>query len=332
MESRLDRNEPESAAQPTADVQLTARICWHYFKEGQTQEEVAQRLGLTRKRVNRILNDARANGFVQITINSPIGACVGLESRLVEAYGLRRAIVVPTPAPEIDVRTVVGAAAGQYISDHLATDACLGIAWGGTISAAAHSVLRRQGRGNTVVLLCGGLAKSTRINPYDNAAMFARALDATCFYVTAPMLAETPELRNALVESEPVRSVLEMAGRVDIALLSAVDLTKQSKALEYEVITREDWRSLRDAGAVGDICGHYFDEDGKPVTHPIAARMITPPLDRLRNIPELILAAGGLPKVPIIKGAMRAGLCHVLITDEAAASALLSRMSAAERS
>lgn len=321
----MSRSEPEDTTQPFGEVQLTARICWHYFKEGQTQEEIAQRLGLTRKRINRILNDARANGFVQITINSPIGACIGLEARLLEAYGLRRAIVVPSPAPEIDVRAVVGAAAGQYVSDHLAPGASLGISWGGTINAAAHGVLRRHGQRNTVVLLCGGLAKSTRINPYDNAAMFARALDATCFYVTAPMFAETRELRDALVESEPVRSVLEMARHVDIALLSAIDLSQQSKALEYEVITPEDWRSLRGAGAVGDVCGHYLDGDGNRIVHPLATRTINPTLDQLRNIPELILAAGGTQKVPIIGGAIRAGLCHVLITDEAAASALLSQ-------
>lgn len=328
---RAERDEQDTGEPSTGDAQLMARICWHYFKEGQTQEAIAQRLGLTRKRVNRILNDARANGFVQITINSPLSACIGLESRLVEAYGLPRAIVVPSPASDTDIRMVVGAAAGQYISDRLAPGASLGITWGGTINAAAQSVLRRQGQGNTVVLLCGGLAKSTRINPYDNAAMFARALDATCFYVTAPMFAETRELREALVGSEPVRSVLEMARRVDIALLSAVDLSKQSKALEYEVITREGWRSLRDAGAVGDVCGHYLDADGNRIAHPIAARVINPPLDHLRQIPELVLAAGGPQKIDIIKGAIGAGLCHVLITDEAAASALLAKINRAGR-
>lgn len=322
---RPEKAEQEDGELAPADAQIMARICWHYFKEGQTQEAIAQRLGFTRKRVNRILNDARAGGFVQITINSPIGACVGLEARLVERFGLSRAVVVPAPEVDVDVRTVVGAAAGQYVSAHLADGAALGITWGGTINAAAQNVLRRQGQGNSVVLLCGGLARSTRINPYDNAAMFARALDATCFYITAPMLAETAELRDALVRSEPVRGVLEMARRVDMALLSAVDLSRQSKALEYEVISREVWRSLRDAGAVGDVCGHYLDAEGKRIAHAIATRMINPPLEDLRKIPELVLAAGGLHKVPIIAGAIRAGLCHVLITDEAAASALLSR-------
>lgn len=321
-----EKVEMESDDLRSADAQVMARICWYYFKEGQTQEAIAQRLGFTRKRVNRVLNDARGNGFVQITINSPVGACVELEAGLVRDYSLRRAIVVPSPEPESrsDVRAVVGAAAGQYVSEHLAEEASLGITWGGTINAAAQNVLRRQGQKNSVVLMCGGLAKSTRINPYDNAAIFARALDATCYYMTAPMFAETAELRDALVRSEPVRSVLEMAQGVDMALLSAIDLSEQSKALEYGVISRETWKSLQVAGAVGEVCGHYLDAQGNTIDHALVHRTIHPALDDLRKISELILAAGGLQKMPIIKGAIRAGLCHVLITDENTAAALLS--------
>ena len=320
---KFEANDGEGEAQ-SEDAALMARICWFYFKEGQTQEVIAQRLALTRKRVNRILNEARASGFVQITINNPIGACAELEARLIEAFGLRRAVVVPAPAAAADVRAVVGAAAGQYVSDRLAPGASLGITWGGTINAAAQNVLRRQNQRNTVVLLCGGLARSTQINPYDNAAMFARALDATCYYVTAPMLAETAELRALLLNSDPVREVLQMTRKLDMALLSAVDLSPDSKALEYGVISRETWRSLRAAGAVGDVCGHYLDVDGNAVVHPIVDRTINSPLDDLRAVPELVLAAGGAQKVPIIHGAIRAALCHVLITDETAATALLT--------
>ena len=306
------------------DASLAARICWHYFKEGQTQDVIAQRLKITRKRVNRILGEARESGLVQITITGTTGPCCELEADLVAKFSLRGAVVVPTPIGDIDVRELVGAAAGQYISEHLPPAGTLGITWGGTIKAAAQNVRRRSGDGSRVVLLCGGLAESTAINPYDNAAMMARALGARCYYVTAPMFAHTEELRNALVSSEPVRSVLAMAAELDIALLSAVDLSEQSKALEYGVISRETWQSLLDAGAVGDICGHYLDIDGRAVPHPLTNRVIHPQMKSLLQVPERVLAAGGRQKLPIIKAAIRAKLVDVLITDEQAAIGLLA--------
>ncbi|GEP60212.1 sugar-binding transcriptional regulator [Reyranella soli] len=305
------------------DAKTAARVCWHYFKEGQTQEEVARRLGFTRKRINRIIAQALSSGLVQITIDSQIGACAELESRLIAQYRLRRAIVVPSPAPDLDVRTVVGAAAGQYISDQLGPSETLGISWGGTIHAAAQNLRRRHG-GNTVVSLVGGLAMSGPINPYDNAAMMARALGATCRYVTTPMIADSRELRDALVRSTHVAAALAAVRSVNRALLSAVDLTNRSRALEYGVITRDTLRSLRTAGAVGDIAGHYLNASGSLVSHPLVDRVISVDLTSLRAVGELVLAAGGAHKAAIIRAGILARLCHVLITDEAAAEALLA--------
>ena len=304
------------------DAALAARICWYYYKEGQTQDVIARHLKITRKRVNQILGEARESGIVQITIASPTGPCSELEARLLAKFLLRRAIVVPSPVGDMDVRNLVGAAAGRYISEHLPVAGTLGITWGGTINMAAQSIVRRSSEGCRVVLLCGGLAESTAINPYDNAAMMARALRARCYYVTAPMFAPTEQLRDALISSEPVSAVLAMVAELDIALFSAVDLSEQSKALEYGVISRETWRSLREAGAVGDICGHYLDRDGKAVMHSLTRRVIHPSMRVLLGVPERVLAAGGLQKVPIVRAAIRAGLADTLITDENAAIAL----------
>jgi DNA-binding transcriptional regulator LsrR (DeoR family) len=313
------RDDPDDAF----DAAMAARICWHYFKEGQTQDAIATRLNLTRKRVNQILGESRERGIVQITIQHPLGIYSELEARLRKQFGLQQAIVVPSPIGETDVRTMVGAAAGEYVSEHLAPGAALGITWGGTINAAAQNIRRRSAQGNSVVLLCGGLAESTAINPYDNASMMARALDARCYYLTAPMFAASTELRQALAESEPVRSVLAMVPKLDIALLSAIDLTEESKALEYGVISRSDWRSLRAAGAVGDICGHYLGIDGNLIQHPLGGRVVNPTIKSLQAVRVRILAAGGMAKVAIVRAAIKAKLCHVLITDEAAATALV---------
>jgi hypothetical protein len=69
---------------------------------------------------------------------------------------------------------------------------------------------------------------------------------------------------------------------------------------------------------------HYLDADGRPVAHPLTLRVINPSLDDLLRVPELVLADGGLQKVSIIRAAIRARLCHVLITDEDTARALMT--------
>ena len=300
-----------------------ARICWYYFQEGQTQEAIANQLGLTRMRVNKILNEARSNGFVQFSINSRFGYFPELEDSLAALFGLEEVIVIPSPAEGVDPRRVLGAAAGGYISDHLGVDQSIGITWGGTVNAAALAIRRHNRSGNTVISLCGGMASSGHINPYDNAAMFARALNARCYYIPAPMYADDLELATALMRSASVRRVLEQVPHIHMAMLTAIDLTPQSKALEYGVIDEKQRASLLAAGSAGSICGHYLDMEGRLVEHPLNKLAIAPSTADIKMIPRLVLAAGGAQKVDVTVAGLRSGLAHVLITDEFAARELI---------
>src|SRR5262245_47361564 len=66
-----------------AATALVVKICWYYFREGQTQDSIAQRLKTTRNRVNRILGESRESGFVQITIAYPSGPRTEIEEELI---------------------------------------------------------------------------------------------------------------------------------------------------------------------------------------------------------------------------------------------------------
>ena len=46
------------------------RIAYYYYEAGQTQDQIAQRLGISRQRVNRILAECIERGIVRITLSS----------------------------------------------------------------------------------------------------------------------------------------------------------------------------------------------------------------------------------------------------------------------
>ena len=94
------------------DAQTQVRAAWLYYMEGLTQGEIADRLKMTRLRVNRLLVEARGSGLVNITINSRLESCVRLERALVETFGLQDVVVVPTPDDPAQVPGQIGRAAG----------------------------------------------------------------------------------------------------------------------------------------------------------------------------------------------------------------------------
>ena len=324
MSRRADDSERSETTAPSLRPELVARICWYHFHDGQTQQQVADRVGLSRATINKAINDARRQGIVRISIDAPAAPCAELEARLREKFGLRDAVVVPSPADEDNVRHIVGIATGEYIGKILRQDEILALGWGGTVYSAAQSLAPRRNSGISVVSLSGGLPRSAIKNPYDNAASFAKILDAQCYYMTAPMYADDEPTKKALMRSTAIRTVVEKAANADIALLTTIDLTPKTWIIKHGAITREMLKSLVAGGAVGGVCDQYVDGSGRVIDHELNRRTVAVPLGTIRKIPHLVLCAGGSFKVPIIRAALSAQLAHTLITDEQAATGLLA--------
>src|SRR3569832_17475 len=55
------------------DLYLLSKVSTLYYLRDQTQQEIAERLRLSRPAVSRLLRDAQNHGIVQITISPPRG-------------------------------------------------------------------------------------------------------------------------------------------------------------------------------------------------------------------------------------------------------------------
>lgn len=306
------------------DAQLATRAAWLYFVGGQTQDKIARKLGITRARVNRLLAQARDQGLVQIQVTGRLAACVGLEQRLAERFGLDDATVVPSPGDEALVAHVIASAAGCALSRRLADGMAVGVGWGRTLRLSLRSMPRKALPRVSVVSLLGGLTRGAAMNPYETASHLADLLDAQCFYVAAPALADSEATRNLLLAQSMVKDVLERAQSVDLALVSVGELGPESTMVQVGLIAPEDAASLGRAGAVGDICVQWIDAQGRIVDHPLNRRAVALSPDRLRAIPCVMLASGGKAKVAAVHGALAGGMVDVLITDERTAAGALA--------
>lgn len=305
------------------DERLRVRIAWHYFIEGLTQADIAQRLSLNRVRVNRLLAQCREEGMVQITIASRLTACIAQERALEEQFGLTRAFVVPTPSDKGDVPRVIGAAAGSWLSSRLKDGLTVGIGWGRTLRHSLNAVRSRSVADITVVSLIGGLTRAAAMNAYETASHLAEVLGGECYYLAAPVYAGDEETRDILLAQSLLREVLERAAEVDLALISVGGMSSRSTIRQLGVLGEEEMQELRAAGAIGDILGHYIDAEGVVIDHPVNRRVVAMAPDRLYDLAEVAIASGGEDKLVGIRGALRARYARVLITDEATAARLL---------
>jgi DNA-binding transcriptional regulator LsrR (DeoR family) len=305
-----------------ADEQRRTRIAWLYYVEGKTQGEIAAILGLHRLKVNRELAICRERGMVQTRIDGALASCVALERKLQNLYGLRGAVVVPTPEREPDVATVVGMALGHFISDHLQPGMTIGIGWGRTLRWSVRSLRQQHVPNLTVVSLMGGLGRASDLNTYETASRFAERYEAPCYYFAAPTFVETEELREMLLRQSWLRSVYDRGRKADMTITSVGALTSTSTVLRIGLLTPAEMRSLQQAGAVGDLLCHFLDAQGNLVDHPLNRRVVGLAPSELAHVGTRVVVGGGRDKLAILRAVLRGRLIDVLITDETNASGL----------
>ncbi len=88
---------------------LLYKVATAYYRDDETQQAIADRFGVSRVKVCRLLKQARDEGVVSIGIRSPGGEAGDLERRLEERYGLQEAIVAEG-GDGVDAAAAVGAA------------------------------------------------------------------------------------------------------------------------------------------------------------------------------------------------------------------------------
>jgi len=313
------------AERVNAEHQLTIRIAWYYYVNNMTQQQIADRFGLTRVRVNKVLANSRETGVVQIRINSKLASCIELEHGLQELFGLSRVTVVPTPEDPKMIFRVLGVAVAPTIHDQLFDGCTVAVGWGRTLRQAVLETQSRALQGMTVVSLLGGLHYGSANNTVEIASSFAGLFGGSHYYLAAPVYAPSALYRDMILAEASVQDVLGKAKNADLALVTVGDLTERSLMFELGMVSAEDARTLKATGAVGDLLGRWLDRDGVEVNHPLNRRAISLELEDLKRIKKVVLVSGGPYKADIIRAVLLRNFVHELVIDEVTAQQLLDQ-------
>ncbi|MEO7060629.1 MAG: sugar-binding domain-containing protein, partial [Lapillicoccus sp.] len=124
-----------------AQLVLTASVARKYYIDGRSKVEIADELSISRFKVARLLEHALATGLVRIEIGHPGSIDTDLSNRLRQHLSLRTAIVVETSEQDPSaLRQVVGAAAGELLSETVTREDVLGLAWARAVASTVAAI------------------------------------------------------------------------------------------------------------------------------------------------------------------------------------------------
>jgi DNA-binding transcriptional regulator LsrR (DeoR family) len=305
--------------------ELLARIAHRWYVDGRTQDAIGRELGLSRPKVQRLLERARATGVVEIHVEPPVGIALDLEGGLLRTFALTDAVVSSHRSDTETQRAGVARSAARYLERRLRDGSVVAVSHGRDIGAVP-----RFFRPATVIdcVFASAMGGSPRVDAPTNPNEICRALAEHCGgraeSLFAPAYVESLEVRDRLLQQEAVAHALRVAGAADMALVGIGGTDDDCTMVRSGSMSLEEIAELRAKGAVGDVIGNYVDVDGRVIAAPHDSRLVGLSIDDLRRIDTVVAVASGAEKPRAILGGLRAGVIDVLIVDEANAREVLA--------
>lgn len=305
--------------------ELLYRVAKLYYIQHRTQLEISKTLKTSRSTVSRLLQRAIDQKIVNIKISYPWRRNTAMEERLTAQYKLQDVRVLDADErSEEKMIAGVGVLAAQLLDQYVKDGNIIGVSYGRAVASTASALSQKRHVPVTIVPILGALGSTN--NALDGPEMvrqLAQVYQSEYHYLPAPLLVKDQRSRDVLLRIPQINETLALAKRSNIVLVGIGDASHASP-IWGGYLDRRGMEWVISRGAVGHMCGQFFDEKGQVLLISTNQRSISIGLDALRSIPKVLAVAGGTEKVAAIRAAIRGRFLNMLVTDAAAARSLLA--------
>lgn len=280
-----------------------------YYQGNQSQSQIAERLGISRPTVSRLLRLARQQGLVRIQIVDPVQDVQTLTQELRRRLGINVVVVAAGLLRQEQLRERVAHAAADLLPTMLMNHAVLGLGNGPLVAAVARFLPATIFNDVQAVQLSGNSA----LTPM-NAAGIA-AFDAVLHghVVGLPLPPTFSQLQTKrLVEQDPaIRQVLALGKRADVVLFAAT--------------------TAGGIGATAQVLAHELTATGRIADPQLDQRTVGLSLAALQAKAHAVLLSAGDQVVSATLAAIAGHCATDLIIDQHAAALLLAQLNRSQR-
>lgn len=297
---------------------LLVEVAKLYYVENMSQQQISDKLHMSRSNISRLLKSCKDKNVVEIKINDALSREPILAAKIKKTFSLKEVLIATSDKRLDRCQESVGALAAVYLGKVLKDGMMLGTTWGRTTYYTAFHMKPDNEKKVNVIQLVGGMAnKTSETDGQEVVKRFARKTNGVGYIVQAPHLVKTKRLKELLMQEDAIIQHFKKFGEVDIALLG-IGVFKMMHSAQKQLgsLSKADMLQLTELGAVADICGKYFDINGQPCNAGINERAIAIELGMLKKVPTTIGLAAGCEKINATKSILNSGYLDVLIIDE----------------
>jgi DNA-binding transcriptional regulator LsrR (DeoR family) len=313
-------------------LDLATRAAWLYYVAGNTQNEIAEKLQVSRPVAQRLVAFAVEKNLIRVRVDHRLADCLTLADQLSVRYGLSMCEVVPVDsdsAEEVDRKLAVAGA--QVMERYLSEEKpmIVAVSSGRTLKAAVDQIAQLERPQHRLVSMVGAIAQDGSSNRYDVALHISEKTGGKHFLLPAPLIADNEAERAQWCNHRLYRIVEALSGEADVAFVGIGNIGSKCPLHEDGFITSAELNELVQLGAVAEMLGLPIDANGKRLESPTGRRVTSVRLDSPPKRPTIGFA-GGEKKRGAVVAALKGGWLSGLVTDEICARAALEEAASAE--
>jgi DNA-binding transcriptional regulator LsrR (DeoR family) len=301
-----------------------ARAGWLYYVAGNTQDEIARKLGVSRQSAQRLVSLAVSEKLVKVRLDHPIARCMELSHGLTARFNLQICAVVPSDPDNPNAMTGIAQAAAAEMERHLKSvhPRIIAIGTGRALRASVEQLSPMDCPQHRIVSLLGNMMSDGSATAYNVVIRMAERVNARHYPMPLPVFARSLEEKRTLHAQETVHNIMELARHADVTFVGIGNIGPSAPLHVDGFITRDEVRALEKAGAVGEITSWVYDAQGQLIDGLVNDRVASTPLQPGQANPVIGIAAGEA-KIAAMHGALSGRLITGLVTNEHTAELLL---------
>ncbi|GAB4319886.1 sugar-binding transcriptional regulator [Pseudothermotoga elfii] len=298
-----------------------------YYLKRKPLRAIAKELKTSIATVSRMLAEASRVGIVKFEITDPRERVEILERSLARRFELVKSLVISQNVndSQSSLKRLLALHSTNLVIETLSPGVIVGIGPGETIAELVSSFTRDHFMEDIkLVPLMGGWSLYDLEHETNKLVTeFASVLGSDYHILPAPAYVSSQNLRELIMKEPQISAITQLWKHIDTAIFSIGPEIEHG--LFRQLVPDENHISeAKKLGAVGDILGYLIDENGNVLDIDFNRKLVSIPLEELRNIPVRIGIGGGRLKYRAIKAALKAKYVNILVTDSETASRLLN--------
>lgn len=313
------------------DERLIYKCCYLYYQDGLNQQQICDRLGISRTTVSRMLQLGKEKGIVRIEIVNVYGRRFSeLERQVEEKFSLKEVVIIDNEdviESQLEHIQRANEEALRYIARIVKPNDFIGVSMGRTLHAITQAKINVGEVDCTFVPVVGGVGYGQFDEGYhsnDIASAFATRFNAKSIPFFAPAVFNDAATMQGFLKERAIQKLLSVFSKLT-TLIMGIGVTDSNSTLVHGgYLSSEKLADFVAHGAVGDALLRTYDIHGdESYFSDFNSRIMGLTNEQLMLISKRIGIAFGQEKAQTTLGAIRSKKVNILITDTALIRKLL---------